>query len=245
MRHPDRLVVTLDHAVPAPTTQHAANHAEVRRFVAEQGVRNFFEAGRGVCHQVLSEEAIVWPGQVILGADSHTTHFGWMVAFGQVGAARWRRSGPRAELVATRRRRPGRVGGRATSRGHGQGFGAVAAAGDRRRRRHLPIDRVQRAGHHGPERGKPHGLAEPDGRGGGEERLHPAGRGHIRLAGAPACRPHRKAWPLAACTLARPGKLSALLRPRRQLCRPPILRPGRHRATGRLPTQPRQRAPIV
>ncbi len=82
VKHPDRLAVTLDHAVPAPTTQHAANHAEVRRFVAEQGVQNFFEAGRGVCHQVLSEEAIVWPGQVILGADSHTTHFGWMGAFG-------------------------------------------------------------------------------------------------------------------------------------------------------------------
>ncbi len=82
VKYPDRLAVTLDHAVPAPTTQHAANHAEVRRFVADQGVRHFFEAGRGICHQVLSEEAIVWPGQVILGADSHTTHFGWMGAFG-------------------------------------------------------------------------------------------------------------------------------------------------------------------
>ncbi len=82
VRHPDRLAVTLDHAVPAPTTQHAANHAEVRRFVAEQGLPNFFEAGRGICHQVLSEEAIVWPGHVVLGADSHTTHFGWMGAFG-------------------------------------------------------------------------------------------------------------------------------------------------------------------
>jgi 3-isopropylmalate/(R)-2-methylmalate dehydratase large subunit len=38
--------------------------------------------GRGICHQVLSEEAIVLPGQMILGADSHTTHFGWMGAFG-------------------------------------------------------------------------------------------------------------------------------------------------------------------
>ncbi len=82
VKHPERLCITLDHAVPAPTTQHAQNHAEVRRFVAEQGVRHFFEAGRGICHQVLSEEALVLPGQLILGADSHTTHFGWLGAFG-------------------------------------------------------------------------------------------------------------------------------------------------------------------
>jgi 3-isopropylmalate/(R)-2-methylmalate dehydratase large subunit len=79
--HPERLAITLDHAVPAPTTQHATNHAEVRRFVAEQGITHFFEAGRGICHQVLSEEALVWPGQLVLGADSHTTHLGWLGAF--------------------------------------------------------------------------------------------------------------------------------------------------------------------
>ena len=79
---PERMAVTLDHAVPAPSTAHARNHAEVRRFVREQGVRNFFEVGRGICHQVLSEEALVLPGQLILGADSHTPHFGWMGALG-------------------------------------------------------------------------------------------------------------------------------------------------------------------
>ncbi len=82
VRYPERLAITLDHAVPAPTTQHAANHAEIRRFVAEQGIIHFFEAGRGICHQVLSEEGLVWPGQLILGADSHTTHFGWLGALG-------------------------------------------------------------------------------------------------------------------------------------------------------------------
>ena len=79
---PDHIAITLDHAVPAPTTKHAQNHAEIRAFVAEQGIRNFFEVGRGICHQVLSEEAVVLPGQLILGADSHTTHFGWLGAFG-------------------------------------------------------------------------------------------------------------------------------------------------------------------
>lgn len=79
---PERLAITLDHAVPAPTTRHAQNHAEVRAFVQEQGIRNAFEVGRGICHQVLSEEALVLPGQLILGADSHTTHYGWLGAFG-------------------------------------------------------------------------------------------------------------------------------------------------------------------
>ncbi|MCS6870577.1 MAG: 3-isopropylmalate dehydratase large subunit [Anaerolineae bacterium] len=82
VKHPERLAITLDHAVPAPTTQHAQNHAEVRQFVREQGVQYFFEAGRGICHQVLSEEGVVLPGELILGADSHTTHFGWLGAFG-------------------------------------------------------------------------------------------------------------------------------------------------------------------
>jgi 3-isopropylmalate/(R)-2-methylmalate dehydratase large subunit len=82
VRDPERLIVTLDHAVPAPTAQHASNHAEIRQFVSEQGIEHFFEAGRGICHQVASEEALVLPGQTILGADSHTTHFGWLGAFG-------------------------------------------------------------------------------------------------------------------------------------------------------------------
>ena len=79
---PDRMAITMDHAVPAPTTQHAINHAEIRAFVKEQGIRHAFRAGRGICHQVLSEEAIVLPGQMLLGSDSHCPHFGWMGAFG-------------------------------------------------------------------------------------------------------------------------------------------------------------------
>ncbi|MCL5999055.1 MAG: 3-isopropylmalate dehydratase large subunit [Chloroflexi bacterium] len=82
VKYPERLCITLDHAVPAPTTQHAQNHAEVRALVEQQGVQHFFEVGRGICHQVLSEEALVLPGQLILGADSHTTHYGWLGAFG-------------------------------------------------------------------------------------------------------------------------------------------------------------------
>jgi 3-isopropylmalate/(R)-2-methylmalate dehydratase large subunit len=79
---PDRMAITLDHAVPAPTARHAQNHAEVRAFVKEQGIKHFFEVGRGICHQVFGEEALILPGQLILGSDSHTAHFGWLGAFG-------------------------------------------------------------------------------------------------------------------------------------------------------------------
>ena len=82
VKHPERLAITLDHAVPPPTTKHAQNHAEVRRFVAKQGVQNFFEVGRGICHQVLCEEGLIYPGLLLLGADSHSTHYGALGAFG-------------------------------------------------------------------------------------------------------------------------------------------------------------------
>jgi 3-isopropylmalate/(R)-2-methylmalate dehydratase large subunit len=80
--YPDRIAITLDHAVPAPTTRHAQNHAEIRDWVRQQNIAHFFEVGRGICHQVLSEEALALPGDVVLGADSHSTHFGWLGAFG-------------------------------------------------------------------------------------------------------------------------------------------------------------------
>jgi homoaconitate hydratase family protein len=82
VKNPEKLAITLDHAVPAPTTEHAKNHQEVRQFVKEQGVQYFFEVGRGICHQVHSEEGVVLPGNLVLGSDSHTPHFGWLGAFG-------------------------------------------------------------------------------------------------------------------------------------------------------------------
>ena len=79
---PEPVCVVLDHASPPPTPKHAQNHAETRAFVQAQGVRHFFDVGRGICHQVLSEEGLALPGDLILGADSHTTHYGWLGAFG-------------------------------------------------------------------------------------------------------------------------------------------------------------------
>ena len=82
VKYPERLAITLDHAVPPPTAKHAQNHAQIREFVREQGISNFFEIGRGICHQVLCEEGVIGPGMTLLGADSHSPHYGWLGAFG-------------------------------------------------------------------------------------------------------------------------------------------------------------------
>ncbi len=81
IRIPERIVIVLDHAVPAPSTRHAENHRIIRQLVKEQGIGNFFDAGRGVCHQVLVEEGLALPGELVLGSDSHTPHAGVMGAF--------------------------------------------------------------------------------------------------------------------------------------------------------------------
>lgn len=80
--YPERIAITLDHAAPAPTTRHAQNHAEIREWVRQQSIAHLFEVGRGICHQVIAEEGLILPGETVLGADSHTTHAGWLGAFG-------------------------------------------------------------------------------------------------------------------------------------------------------------------
>jgi len=78
---PDRIVIALDHCVPAATERYALNHKMVREFVEEQGIRNFYDVNTGVCHQVLPEKGHVVPGSVMLGSDSHTTTYGAFGAF--------------------------------------------------------------------------------------------------------------------------------------------------------------------
>ena len=79
---PKMHAIFIDHAAPAPTTKHAENHRIIREFVAEQGIENFYDVGRGICHQVLVEEGLALPGEVVLGSDSHSPHAGVMGAFG-------------------------------------------------------------------------------------------------------------------------------------------------------------------
>ncbi len=75
----DRVTVFLDHCVPAANEEHAKNHDDIRKFVREQKIENFFDISYGVCHQVFCEMGFAKPGELILGADSHTTTYG---AFG-------------------------------------------------------------------------------------------------------------------------------------------------------------------
>jgi 3-isopropylmalate/(R)-2-methylmalate dehydratase large subunit len=79
---PGMHAIFIDHAAPAPTTKHAENHRIIREFVRDQGIENFFDVGRGICHQVLVEEGLALPGEIVLGSDSHTPHAGVMGAFG-------------------------------------------------------------------------------------------------------------------------------------------------------------------
>ena len=80
--NPQMHAIFLDHAAPAPTTKHAENHRIIRDFVHEQAIPHFFDVGRGICHQVLVEEGLALPGEIVLGSDSHTPHAGVMGAFG-------------------------------------------------------------------------------------------------------------------------------------------------------------------
>jgi 3-isopropylmalate/(R)-2-methylmalate dehydratase large subunit len=77
----DRLVIVLDHVVPAADQKTATNHGIIREFVRQQGVENFYDVGVGICHQVVPEKGHVAPGSLILGSDSHTTTYGALGAF--------------------------------------------------------------------------------------------------------------------------------------------------------------------
>ena len=81
IKYPERLVFVFDHVVPPSTVATADSQNLVRRFAKEQNVR-LFDVGRGICHQVLVEEGIASPGKIVVGADSHSTGYGSVGAFG-------------------------------------------------------------------------------------------------------------------------------------------------------------------
>lgn len=70
---PDRVVMIMDHTVPAPTIIDATGHRRAREFVRKFGVSRFFDVGNhGICHQVILEEGLALPGQMLACVDSHT-----------------------------------------------------------------------------------------------------------------------------------------------------------------------------
>jgi len=77
-----RIVIILDHIVPASSVKSAELHKVVRNFAEEQKIDNFYDIGQGgVCHQVMPEKGHVRPGELIVGADSHTCTYGAFGAF--------------------------------------------------------------------------------------------------------------------------------------------------------------------
>jgi 3-isopropylmalate/(R)-2-methylmalate dehydratase large subunit len=70
---PERLAVIMDHAVPAPSVADADGGVKARAFAKDFNISRFFDVGRhGICHQVIAENGLARPGEVLTCTDSHT-----------------------------------------------------------------------------------------------------------------------------------------------------------------------------
>lgn len=81
---PNRVWVTEDHFVPAADRMSAENVITLSRFTKQYGIQKHFKYGLGqygICHTLSHEEAMVLPGEVYVGGDSHTNTTGAMGAF--------------------------------------------------------------------------------------------------------------------------------------------------------------------
>ncbi len=81
---PDRVWVAEDHFVPAADKISAQNIVLLTNFTKQFGIKKHFKYGMGqygICHTLSHEEAMVLPGEVYVGGDSHTNTTGAMGAF--------------------------------------------------------------------------------------------------------------------------------------------------------------------
>jgi len=77
----EKVILVIDHLSPPSSDQSAKVQKMMRDFAEEQDLKYFYDVGRGgVCHQVMVERHVM-PGEVIVGADSHTTTYGALGAF--------------------------------------------------------------------------------------------------------------------------------------------------------------------
>ncbi|NPA68524.1 MAG: homoaconitate hydratase family protein [Chlorobi bacterium] len=67
---PNQLLIVLDHNAPPTTAALATQYQTIRNIVKEQGIKKFYDAGKGICHQIMSYHAE--PKMIIVGSDSHT-----------------------------------------------------------------------------------------------------------------------------------------------------------------------------
>ncbi|MDD1668380.1 MAG: 3-isopropylmalate dehydratase large subunit [Methanomicrobiales archaeon] len=77
---PKKVIMLFDHQVPADSIPAAQNHIFMRMFAEEQGIENL-DLNEGVCHQVVEERGLAAPGEIVVGADSHTCMYGATGAF--------------------------------------------------------------------------------------------------------------------------------------------------------------------
>ena len=79
LKNPERSILFIDHAAPSPRKELSNSHIVLREFAKEYGAV-LSDVGAGVCHQRLIE-TFVNPGEVLVGADSHTCTSGALSAF--------------------------------------------------------------------------------------------------------------------------------------------------------------------
>jgi 3-isopropylmalate/(R)-2-methylmalate dehydratase large subunit len=80
--HRDRVVLVPDHFTPAKDILSAEQCKVLREFAKAQHLTHFFEMGEcGIEHALLPEKGLVLPGEVAIGADSHTCTYGALGAF--------------------------------------------------------------------------------------------------------------------------------------------------------------------
>ncbi len=79
---PDKVVLVSDHFAPNKDIKSAEQCRIVREFAREQALPHYFDVGRmGIEHVLLPEQGLVGPGDVVVGADSHTCTYGALGAF--------------------------------------------------------------------------------------------------------------------------------------------------------------------
>ncbi len=78
----EKIALVPDHYTPNKDIKSAEQAKMMRDFVREQGITHYYEIGcMGVEHALLPEQGVVVPGDVIIGADSHTCTYGALGAF--------------------------------------------------------------------------------------------------------------------------------------------------------------------
>ena len=78
----EKIAIVLDHSTPCKDIKSAQLCHEAREFAKRFSIKNFFDVGEvGIEHALLPEKGLVAPGELVIGADSHTCTYGALGAF--------------------------------------------------------------------------------------------------------------------------------------------------------------------